>query len=33
MGCKGKTGIEKILMGSVTERVIEDSKASVVVLK
>uniref|UniRef100_A0A7V5XH52 Universal stress protein n=1 Tax=Thermodesulfobacterium geofontis TaxID=1295609 RepID=A0A7V5XH52_9BACT len=33
MGCKGKTGIEKILMGSLTERVIEDSKASVVVLK
>jgi len=33
MGCKGKTGIEKILMGGVTERVVEHSKIPVVVIK
>ncbi|WP_022854741.1 universal stress protein [Thermodesulfobacterium thermophilum] len=33
MGYKGKTGLEKILVGSVAERVVENSKAPVVLIK
>ncbi|QER42680.1 universal stress protein [Thermodesulfobacterium sp. TA1] len=33
MGCKGKTGLEKILIGSVAERVVENSNVPVVLVK
>jgi nucleotide-binding universal stress UspA family protein len=33
MGSHGRSGIEKLLLGSVTQRVLQDSKVPVLVVK